>query len=58
MVNKADLVPYLDVDLDLIIENARRVNPDIEVLVVSARTGEGFDGWLAWIERARTRLAG
>jgi hydrogenase nickel incorporation protein HypB len=56
LVNKSDLIPYLDVDVDLITENARRVNPDIEVMLVSAKTGEGFESWLAWIEAQRAAL--
>ncbi len=50
LLNKVDLLPFLDFDVDLCEANARRVNPGIEVLRVSARSGEGFDAWLAWIE--------
>lgn len=52
LVNKVDLLPYLDFDVEACEANARKVNPGIEILRVSARTGEGFDDWLAWIERA------
>jgi hydrogenase nickel incorporation protein HypB len=52
LVNKIDLLPYLDFDVEACVANARQVNPDIEILRVSARTGEGFDDWLAWIARA------
>jgi len=51
LINKIDLLPYLDFDVDLCEANARRVNPSVEVLRVSARSGEGFDAWLAWLER-------
>ena len=51
LINKVDLLPYLDFDVDLCEANARRVNPAVEVLRVSARSGEGFDAWLAWLER-------
>ena len=51
LINKVDLLPYLDFDVDLCEANARRVNPSVEVLRVSARTGEGMDAWLAWLER-------
>lgn len=54
LLNKVDLAPYCDVDLDLYEENLRRVNPQIEILRVSARTGEGMDAWLQWL---RTYLA-
>jgi hydrogenase nickel incorporation protein HypB len=51
LINKVDLLPYLDFDVDLCEANARRVNPSVEVIRVSARSGEGFDDWLAWIAR-------
>ncbi len=54
IVNKTDLAPYCDVDLDRYRSNLRRVNPAIEVLCLSARTGEGMDAWLDWL---RVRLA-
>jgi hydrogenase nickel incorporation protein HypB len=50
LVNKVDLLPYLSFDVDKAIEHARRVNPQLEVIRVSATTGEGFDEWLAWLE--------
>ena len=49
ILNKVDLAPYCDVDLDLYEANLRRVNPRIDILRVSARTGEGMDGWLSWL---------
>ncbi|HSQ70947.1 MAG TPA: GTP-binding protein, partial [Rubrivivax sp.] len=51
LINKTDLLPYVDFDVDAAIEFARRVRPDIEVMRVSATTGEGFDAWLDWLER-------
>ena len=49
LLNKADLLPYLDFDLDACIANARRVKPGIAVHVVSARTGEGMEEFYRWI---------
>lgn len=49
ILNKTDLAPYCDVDMALYEENLKRVNPDIEVLQVSARTGAGMDGWISWL---------
>jgi len=49
VVNKIDLLPHLDFDVERCIENARRVNPSIDVVRVSARTGEGMDAWLDWL---------
>ncbi len=53
LVNKIDLLPYLDFDVAACIANARKVNPAIEVIEVSATSGEGMDRWYAWIESAR-----
>jgi len=54
-----DLLPYLDFDVDQCIEYARRVNPGIQILKVSAKSGEGMDDWYQWIKLARqTRLVG
>ncbi len=55
ILNKTDLLPHLDFDVDTCIAYARRVNPDIVVLQLSARTGEGMDEWLAWIAEGRRR---
>ena len=59
LLNKIDLLPYLQFDVDKCIEYARRVNPGIQVLQVSATSGEGMDNWYQWIRLARqTRLIG
>lgn len=50
LINKIDLASLLEFDFGKTIEYARRVNPKIEVLAVSARTGEGFGTLYAWIE--------
>ncbi len=49
ILNKTDLAPHCDVDLDLYEANLRRVNPGIEILRVSARTGEGMAAWIDWL---------
>uniref|UniRef100_Q07S90 Hydrogenase maturation factor HypB n=1 Tax=Rhodopseudomonas palustris (strain BisA53) TaxID=316055 RepID=Q07S90_RHOP5 len=51
LLNKIDLLPHLDFDLASTIEYARRVNPKIEVLTVSAKSGEGLPSFYAWIAR-------
>ncbi len=53
LLNKVDLLPYLDFDVEACVANARRVNPDIEVIEISAKSGAGMDAWLAWLERLR-----
>ena len=49
LLNKCDLLPHVRFDMAQVIANARRVNPDITVLQVSAETGEGMDAWLDWL---------
>lgn len=59
LINKTDLLPYLDFDVDAAIANARKVNPAIKILQVSARSGEGMEAWIAWLAAARAMaLAG
>ncbi len=50
LLNKADLLPHLDFNAPLAIEYARRINPGIRVIVTSARSGEGMEEWLGWLE--------
>lgn len=50
ILNKIDLLPYLHFDVEACIANAKRVNPNIQVIKVSATSGEGMDAWLAWLE--------
>ena len=51
VVNKVDLLPYLDFDMDGFLGNLRTVNPAAEVLLVSARTGEGVAAWCDWLQQ-------
>lgn len=53
LLNKIDLLPYLNFDVEACIANARRVNPKIRVLQVSATTGEGMDTWYSWLAATR-----
>jgi hydrogenase nickel incorporation protein HypB len=59
ILNKTDLLPHVDFDVAAAIANAQSVNPDITVLRVSARTGEGLEGWYDWVrsQAAATRDA-
>ncbi len=54
VVNKTDLLPYVDFDLDRLRRDARKVRPGLEVATLSARTGEGMEGWLRWLDRTQT----
>ncbi len=59
LLNKVDLLPHLDFDADLAIANARKVNPAIRAIRVSAKSGEGMAAWRTWIMGARAMaLAG
>jgi hydrogenase nickel incorporation protein HypB len=57
VLSKIDLLPHLDFDVGSCIEHARSINPDIAVLQVSARTGEGMVGWIDWLINAAERVA-
>ncbi|ANB02944.1 hydrogenase nickel incorporation protein HypB [Ectothiorhodospira sp. BSL-9] len=50
IVNKLDLLPHVDFDMDACIEQARRLNPEMEVFQLSARTGQGMAAWVQWLE--------
>ncbi|MFO8060640.1 MAG: hydrogenase nickel incorporation protein HypB [Bacillota bacterium] len=50
LVNKIDLLQVLEMDLDRITDEIRRVNPAMKILPVSARTGEGMEEWYEWLE--------
>ncbi len=51
IVNKIDLLPHLEYDLERLLYNIDQVHPDVEVIVLSARTGEGVDAWRQWLMR-------
>lgn len=53
LLNKIDLLPWLNFDMDACIASARQVNPEIEIIQVSATRGDGMDAWLAWLEAQR-----
>ncbi|MCV0425516.1 MAG: hydrogenase nickel incorporation protein HypB [Roseibium sp.] len=57
ILNKTDLLPHLDFNVEEAIAHAKTVNRKIEVIQVSAKTSEGFDDWLGWLEDARKRQA-
>lgn len=62
IVNKMDLLPHLQFDLELCIANALRINPDLRVFKTSATSGEGMDAWCKWLlaqlsERAKNEAA-
>lgn len=58
LLNKIDLLPYLDFDVGAFERDARKVNPDVEVLHTSATRGDGLEQWCTWLRaHARTPVA-
>jgi hydrogenase nickel incorporation protein HypB len=55
VINKIDLLPHLDFDLDKLLYNIDAVHPDVERIVLSARTGEGIEAWREWLVRVAGR---
>ncbi len=49
LINKIDVLPYFDFDMDKVVEYARMRNPEIKIFPVSAKKGEGFDAWEDWL---------
>ena len=49
LLNKVDLLPYVDFDLDRATHFAKALNKDIDVYPLSCKTGEGLDGWYGWL---------
>jgi hydrogenase nickel incorporation protein HypB len=57
LLNKSDLLPHLEFDTGLCLANALRINPDLQTLIVSAKTGEGMPAFYAWLEGRAARRA-
>ena len=49
LINKIDVLPYFDFDLEACKKHVLRLNPNIKIIPISARTGEGIDQWAAWL---------
>ena len=56
LVNKIDLLPHLNFNLDQCIQYAKEVNPDIQIIKLSAQSKEGMDTWIKWIQKTRKNL--
>ena len=52
LLNKIDLLPYLDYDLNLAVQNIHQVNPGMPVFEISAKTEAGFKPWIDWLRNA------
>ena len=58
IINKVDLLPYTNFDLERAIKFARQINPAIEVFETSCTTGTGLEDWFRWLEERVSRLSG
>jgi hydrogenase nickel incorporation protein HypB len=56
LINKTDLLPYVDFDVERCIGFAKRVNPAIEVICLSATQGENFSSWIDWLSDRMTAI--
>lgn len=56
LLNKIDLLPHVDFDLESAVAHLRKINPRCMVLPVSARTGAGLDAWLQWLTGAQAMV--
>lgn len=56
LLNKVDLLPHLDFDVNMCLDNIHRIRPGIKVLQVSARNGDGMGGWLQWLAAAQQMM--
>lgn len=52
IVNKIDLLPYVDFNLDQFTSSVRKLKPRVPIFLVSARTGVGMDSWINWLKKA------
>jgi hydrogenase nickel incorporation protein HypB len=53
IINKIDLLPYVEFDLQAFTDHARSLNPGVRVLGLSAKSGEGLDAWISWLDLLR-----
>jgi len=51
LINKIDCLPYFDFDMEAVYKRVRKINPGIEIIEVSAKTGEGFEKWIDWLRK-------
>jgi hydrogenase nickel incorporation protein HypB len=62
LINKIDLLPYVDCDVETIRKEALRINPHLTLFEISCKTGEGLDAWYSWLKETvknrRTNLKG
>ncbi|NWF60792.1 MAG: hydrogenase nickel incorporation protein HypB [Fischerella sp.] len=54
LITKIDLAPYLDIDISCIEVNVRQMNPNIRIIPVSSKTGEGLEVWFDWVRQFKS----
>lgn len=55
IINKIDLLPYIDFNMDYFKQGVEMLNPGLQTFAVSCKTGEGLDGWLNWLKKRISR---
>jgi hydrogenase nickel incorporation protein HypB len=59
LLNKIDLLPYLDFDMELARTSIGQIHPGMPVFEISAKTGQGMEGWIDWLtEQVKAKLKG
>ena len=58
VINKIDVMPYFDFDMDKVVEYAHMRNPDLKIFPISAKTGEGVEAWAGWLREQVTAWNG
>lgn len=51
LINKIDVLPYFDFDIEACKERVRKLNPDMKIIPISAKTGEGMEEWYEWLKQ-------
>lgn len=51
LINKMDAIDYFNFNLEAVVERVTKLNPDIVIMPMSAKTGDGFDAWTNWLQR-------
>ena len=54
MINKTDLLPHVEFDVDRLTRDARKLQTGVEVLALSARSGDNLDRWFGWLKALST----
>jgi len=51
LISKVDLLPYLDINMQRMINNVLKINPEMEIIILSSKTGEGMEEWVEFLEK-------